>query len=516
MPDRDRQPVTGRSPRGRDHGEDSVPEPWSVEDRRDAAVVTREPHVPPSPITRVHRAAGWEEGASSRAPWGWWICHKSATGSQKYSAVDIACHYMQKQIDGMGMALSFTAIDFETANAQRSSVCAVGAVKVRDGRIVDRFTTLVRPPAGCEEFAARNVAVHGITGEQVAGAPQWPAAFRALMEFIGQDVIVAHNAAFDTSVLLNACGVCDLDWPALESLCTMQLAKATLRMPSYSLPWVVEHLGLGTFEHHDPVTDAQAAAQVLLALAQRLGCATVEELSARAAVPVARTSTEAEEATLSALDSVPEPLTGTGFAGEVVCFTGGLKAMNRATAQQIVAEQGGTTQGSVGKKTTVLVTGAFDVSTFKPGAAFSTKLEKAFALVEAGQGLEIITEDEFIARLSLHEEALRQRVARAGATRSRTPDYVLEQARRFSLENLGYWDWFRQSLSHPTGRAAGGEPCVWCGQEVGPKIHWIYRDRHVCGGECNDRLKRSAKRVWRHHNLPPEHLIFDTLDFSGY
>jgi DNA polymerase-3 subunit epsilon len=414
------------------------------------------------------------------------------------------------------MALSFTAIDFETANAQRSSVCAVGAVKVREGRIVDSFTTLVRPPAGCDEFASRNVAVHGITGEQVADAPQWPATFRRLMEFIGDDVIVAHNAAFDTSVLLNACGVCDLDWPALESLCTLQLARATLTMPSYSLPWVVEHLGLETFEHHDPAADAQAAAQVLLALANRLDCSTVEELSTRAAVPVVRTSTEAEEATLSALDSAPEPLTGTGFADEVVCFTGGLKAMNRTTAQQIVAEQGGTTQGSVGKKTTILVTGDFDVHTFKPGAEFTTKLEKAFAAVEAGQALEIITEDEFLARLSLHEEALRQRLTRAGATRSRTPDYVLEQARRYSLENLDYWAWFRQSLAHPTGRATGGEPCVWCGQKVGPKIHWIYRDRHVCGGDCNDRLKRSAKRVWRRHHLPPEHLIFDALDFSGY
>ena len=411
------------------------------------------------------------------------------------------------------MGLSFTAIDFETANAERASVCAVGAVKVREGRIVDSFTTLVRPPAGCDEFAARNVAIHGITSERVVEAPDWPATYQRLMQFIGQDVIVAHNAAFDTSVLLNACGVCDLDWPALQSLCTWQLAKATLTMPSYSLPWVVEHLGLEGFDHHDPVADARASAQVLLALGDRLGCSTLEELSARAAVSVARTSTEADEATLSALDSAPEPLAGTGFANEVVCFTGGLKSMNRKVAREIVAEQGGTTQGSVGKKTTILVTGDFDVRTFKPGAEFSTKLGNAFSLVEAGQALEIITEDDFIARLSLHEEALRQRLTRAGAIRSRTPDHVLEQARRFNCEELGYWAWFRQSLAHPTGRAVGGESCVWCGQEVGPKIHWIYRDRHVCGGDCNDRLKRSAKRQWRKHGLPPQHVVVESLDF---
>ena len=63
---------------------------------------------------------------------------------------------------------TWTAIDFETANRNQGSVCAVGLVRVTDGRIVDRYTTLVRPPAPVDHFEQDNIAVHGITPEHVA------------------------------------------------------------------------------------------------------------------------------------------------------------------------------------------------------------------------------------------------------------------------------------------------------------------------------------------------------------
>lgn len=66
---------------------------------------------------------------------------------------------------------TWTAIDFETANRNQGSVCAVGLVRVTDGRIVDRYTTLVRPPAPVDHFEQDNIAVHGITPEHVADAP---------------------------------------------------------------------------------------------------------------------------------------------------------------------------------------------------------------------------------------------------------------------------------------------------------------------------------------------------------
>jgi DNA polymerase III subunit epsilon len=71
------------------------------------------------------------------------------------------------------MGLDFVALDFETANRSHASACAVGAVRVRDGQVVDEYFTLVRPGEGLDDFEPGNVRVHGITSEAVESAPGW-------------------------------------------------------------------------------------------------------------------------------------------------------------------------------------------------------------------------------------------------------------------------------------------------------------------------------------------------------
>lgn len=401
------------------------------------------------------------------------------------------------------VGMNFTAIDFETANHARASVCAVGAVRVRNGVIVDELRTLISPPDGFDEFEDGNVRVHGITAADAAEAPGWNAVYPQVMAFIGEDVLVGHNARFDVSVLLNATGVCDLPWPELDTLCTLQLARATLQVPSYSLPWVANHLELAEFDHHDPLADAVTSARVLLALADKHQAPSVGALATMLNVPLVPTFVDELDVVASEMDSSPDPLIATGFTEQAVCFTGALRMMIRDEARRLVTEHGGLAQAGVNRKTTVLVTGDFDARTFRPGANFSAKLRRAFDLVDAGQALEIITEDEFISRLSLSEEALRSRIARAGVSRRKLPDWVLEQSGTGPGED--YWAWFNSALAHPNGRAAGGEACIWCDAPVGRSIHWIHRDRHVCGVHCNERLKRAAARAWERDGIrrPP-------------
>jgi DNA polymerase-3 subunit epsilon len=390
--------------------------------------------------------------------------------------------------------LNFTAVDFETANGSRSSVCAVGAVRVRDGRNVEEFHSLVSPPPGFDEFEAGNVRVHGLTAADVADAPGWEDVYPRLMRFIDGDVLVGHNARFDVSVLLNATGTLDLPWPELDTFCTLQLARAALQLPSYALPWVAAQLGLEEFDHHNPLDDARTSARVLTAIAGREGVATVVQLSDALSVPFVPTFVDEVDVRASELDSSPDPLIASGFEAQAVCFTGALRLMVRDEARNLVVEHGGVAQTNVNKKTTVLVTGDFDSRTFTPGANFSAKLQKAFDLVDAGQHLEIITEEDFVARLSLSAEALRNRVSQAGASRRKLPDWVIEQSG--SGPTGDYWEWFRAALAHPRGRASGGESCVWCSAPVGHNIHWVHRDRHVCSVHCNERLKRAAARAW--------------------
>jgi DNA polymerase-3 subunit epsilon len=167
--------------------------------------------------------------------------------------------------------LSFTAVDVETANPQRASVCSIGVVKVRDGVVVEAMETLVQPPPGHGEFGYRNVEVHGITAADVVGAPTWDVVAPKVLELAGGDVLVAHNASFDRSVLTRASEACGIAVPRSRWLCTRDTAKAFLALGSYRLPDVAAALGIPAHAHHDAGADARQCALVLVELSRSLG-----------------------------------------------------------------------------------------------------------------------------------------------------------------------------------------------------------------------------------------------------
>src|SRR5688572_11683011 len=155
----------------------------------------------------------------------------------------------------------FTAIDFETANRFRDSACAVGAVRVEHGRIVERYYRLVRPWSERFEYTA----LHGIAWADVRGAPSfdrvWPE-LRSLLR--GVDFVVAHNASFDMAVLAASCeraGVRPL--PPMRVKCTLQEARAWGVRPA-TLPAVARHLGVPQRKHHRALDDAESCAEIAL------------------------------------------------------------------------------------------------------------------------------------------------------------------------------------------------------------------------------------------------------------
>ena len=94
---------------------------------------------------------------------------------------------------------NFAAIDFETANEQRTSVCSVGVVIVRDGEIVDNYYSLIRPEP--EYYTYWNTRVHGLTLADTACAPVFPTVWQEIAPRIEGLTLVAHNKAFDESCL---------------------------------------------------------------------------------------------------------------------------------------------------------------------------------------------------------------------------------------------------------------------------------------------------------------------------
>lgn len=186
------------------------------------------------------------------------------------------------------MPIDFTAIDFETANGHASSACAVGLVRVRDGRVVDRASWLIRPPAGHDEFLSFNIRIHGITPEMVADAWEWADQLGPLREFIGADIAVAHNAGFDMGVIRPACAVTVTPTPKLRYLCSVQVSRRTYDIPSHRLPLAAEAAGFGEFAHHEALADAEACAAIITDAARRHEAGDVPALAKAAGLRIQR------------------------------------------------------------------------------------------------------------------------------------------------------------------------------------------------------------------------------------
>ena len=93
----------------------------------------------------------------------------------------------------------FVAIDFETANGCRSSVCSVGIVVVRGGEIVDRFYSMIRPTPNYYTFWTTKV--HGLTRQDTDGQPRFPEVWAQIEPLIQDLPLVAHNRPFDEGCL---------------------------------------------------------------------------------------------------------------------------------------------------------------------------------------------------------------------------------------------------------------------------------------------------------------------------
>ena len=176
------------------------------------------------------------------------------------------------------MPLNFTAIDFETANGHSESVCAVGVAKVRDGKLVDSDSWLVKPPAGYDTFNAFNVKLHGVSPERVKDAASWSEVLIELREYFEGDYLVAHNEAFDRGVFVKASAASGLPEPDEAFFCSVKMARRHEKAPSNSLAKLANYLGLPEFAHHQAEADAVTCALVVLELSRRTGLSDLFDL----------------------------------------------------------------------------------------------------------------------------------------------------------------------------------------------------------------------------------------------
>jgi DNA polymerase-3 subunit epsilon len=177
------------------------------------------------------------------------------------------------------MPLNFTAIDFETANGSSASPCAVGLVKVVEGKIVDTFSTLIKPPYPNDWFDSGNIGVHGIHPQDVIDAPSWAEALEQMLGFIGMDDLIAHNASFDMGVLRSSAALIEVELPDLRYGCSLLMARKTYNLESYRLNQVAYAIGHEEFSHHDALADSDACARIVIHMADRHGVSSLDELA---------------------------------------------------------------------------------------------------------------------------------------------------------------------------------------------------------------------------------------------
>ena len=184
--------------------------------------------------------------------------------------------------------ISFTAIDFATANSDKASVCGVGLAKVKAGRIVDKASWLMKPPPGLEEFDPANIEFHGIRPEDIGDAADWEMSIEGILHFTCEDPLVAFNAPYTADVLSRASERQRLDLPSKDFYCALQLAQNYLDLPKPSLKDVLSVLKLPPLGQPEPGANAMACAKVVLSVARMHKMGSLEEIWKEPAVTIGR------------------------------------------------------------------------------------------------------------------------------------------------------------------------------------------------------------------------------------
>ncbi len=179
----------------------------------------------------------------------------------------------------------FTVVDVETTgwSPGEAGITEIGAVRVRRGKVIAEFTSLVNPgtpvPGPITELT-------GISDPMLALAPPVAAVLPGLLAFAEGSVLAAHNAPFDLAFLTAACAAAGLSWPGFAVLDTLRLARHLMctpdEVPDCKLRTLAGYFGTPVQPSHRALDDARATAAVLGQLVGRLAdrdVSTVGELA---------------------------------------------------------------------------------------------------------------------------------------------------------------------------------------------------------------------------------------------
>lgn len=310
-------------------------------------------------------------------------------------------------------AISFVAIDLETATSARSSICQIGITEVINGELQTPKSWLVQPEGNV--YDSMNIFIHGITPEDTKNSPSFPEVWKEVLPYLQGKIVVAHNTSFDMYALRDAFDKYGIDYPTFDYFCTLRIARYIVKgCYSYSLDIVLNYLGIEFEHHHRADSDSMGCAKLLLKCLETDN-STLEDLEGNyhfhrgqfaPNVFIAHLQNKKQYSgqhqyknIIKDLEEHPELIDeGNYFYGKTICFTGKTQYAVRRVLLQMVKNIGGIPTDSVTNETDVLVVGQQDYRIV--GAdGMSSKQKKALKLLEKGQLIEILSESEFISRI---------------------------------------------------------------------------------------------------------------------
>lgn len=331
--------------------------------------------------------------------------------------------------------LNFIAIDLETANYRRSSICEIGITVVKNSRIVETRNWLVRPEGN--EYDDFNIMIHGITPDMTKNSPSFKEVWKDVEPYLTDQVVVAHNTAFDMYAIRDAIDEQKgMKYTPFQFYCSLRAARYTIQgCYNYTLPVVCEYVGIDMDVHHRAADDSLACAELFIKCIENAEVNSLSEFQEKYDFKCGEFTSDTyrpqlankkytSSSVLKSLDPV-EPSNfdeSNYFYGKSVCFTGTCVFGIRKDLLQKVANIGGIPTDSVTKKTDVLVVGLQDYR-IVGSEGMSSKQKKAEKLIQSGQNIEILSEIEFLDLFGISESeiaSIRETIKEIQESKTRT------------------------------------------------------------------------------------------------
>jgi len=283
--------------------------------------------------------------------------------------------------------MKYLALDVETANADYSSICQIGIAEFENGKVIDKWSSLINPESYFDPF---NISIHGIKESDVKDSPTFDKIYEEIKNRL-EEKITVHHMPFDRVALNRVCEEYQLPPITTKWLDSAKITRRTWEQfayKGYGLKNIADFLEI-KFEHHDALQDAIAAGLVV-ANACSIKEMAIEDWFQRIGMPINKSASKSDYSASIKQDGNPEG----SLYGENLVFTGAL-SLPRKEAAGIAAKICSNVLNSVTQKTTILVVGTQD-STKLAGYEKSSKHRKVEELIEKGKIIKILSEKDFI------------------------------------------------------------------------------------------------------------------------